>query len=428
MDDWRPNRRRALAAGLSMLGGAALFPDRLGAAPLSRAGAAPVALGRPDLGRRILVHVTLYGGNDGLNTVCPYEDDAYHRARPDLGLAPGEVLPIEGAGGERRGLHPALVGLRAAWDRGELAIVEGVGYPRPVLSHTRSFEIWNHASRSGATPDGDGWIGRLRRLVWSGDSRPELALHVGSHVSGALSSRTHPALMVESAERFVWLGDPSARAVFRAAADRAPAALPTGSDRAAVLARLRGTLRAAQAASPRILQIVEQYRPRAEPPAADPFGRDLATVAALIRAGFDARVYSVSIGNFDHHGPQRRAHETLLGRLDRGVAFLLDELRGTPFADDVLVVAHSEFGRRVEQNASGGTDHGTAGPMLLVGPSVRGGLHGRAPSLVDLDADGNLKYTTDFRSVVATLAEDWYGIDGATLIGEAWPKLPLLGA
>ena len=209
---------------------------------------------------------------------------------------------------------------------------------------------------------------------------------------------------------------------------QAPAELPEGAGQEDVLARLRGTLKAAQTTSPRIIQAVSDYRPTIDYPQGDDFAQNMKVVAALINKGFDTRVYSVSIGNFDQHGPQRKSHDPLLRSLDRGVSCLLDDLRSTSFGSKVLVVAFSEFGRRVAQNASTGTDHGAAGPMFLFGQPVQGGVYGRRPSTTDLDADGNLKYSTDFRSVYATVAEDWFGVDGERLIGEAWPKLPLLNA
>ena len=419
MKNMRTNRRQALAAGLSALGGAALLPRGVAAQPLL--GSFDESI---DLGDRILVLVRMYGGNDGLNTICPFEDDTYHNARPDLRLKPEEVLRID----DQRGFHPELSSLHDLWNSGEMAIVEGVGYPKPVLSHFKSFDIWDSASRTGVSPDGDGWIGRLRRLAWGGDRRSEVVMHVGSHVPHSIYSKTHPALTFEAAESYVWVGDPNARKAYLEGGEQAPEKLPKGRGQDDVLARLRGTLKAAQTTSPRIIQAVSEYQPTIAYPRGDEFAQNMKVIAALINRGFDTRVYSVSIGNYDQHGPQRKAHDPLLRSLDLGVSCLLRDLRETSFGKKVLVVAFSEFGRRVEQNASSGTDHGAAGPMFLFGQPVNGGLYGQMPSTTDLDADGNLKYSTDFRSVYTTVAEDWFGVNGEALIGQAWPKLPLLNA
>ena len=415
------DRRQVLLSGLSWMGAAALLPHSASAArralqeTLATAGAA-------DLGDRILVVVQMYGGNDGLNTVVPFENDVYHNQRPAIRLAPDELLKID----ELRGFHPKLANLFNLWKQGEVAIVEGCGYPDPVLSHFKSFDIWNHASRTGTSPDGDGWLGRLRRLAWGADRRSELVMHVGGHVPSSIHSTTHPAVTFETPESYVWVGDERAREAYRGSGGDPSIQPPAGEDRAAVLARLRGTLNAAQATSPRILKAVAEYQPQVAYPAEDTFAQDLKVVAALIRAGFDTRIYSVSIGNFDQHGPQRRAHDPLLESLDRGVSCLLEDLRGTAAGEKTVVLAFSEFGRRVEENASGGTDHGAAGPMFVFGQPVRGGLYGQHPSLTDLDENGNLVHTTDFRSVYATLAEQWLGVPQAELLGESFPLLPLL--
>jgi uncharacterized protein (DUF1501 family) len=350
-----------LLGGLSLASAAALAGCR--ASPSS----ASLATNSRALaqGPKRLVLVEMYGGNDGLTTVVPFRDDAFYRARPTTAIAPEQCLRFASMRGLDRGLHPALTNFRERFDAGELAIVEGCGYPEPVYSHFKSLEIW-HTAREQGRSSGDGWIGRVRCGPWGADPRAELVVHVGSHLPYSLASQTHPTLAFDTPENFVWVGSSRELAGYGDAGRAAPSA-GAGAD---VLAHLRETLRAAQSQSPRILKATSHYRPRIEYPA-DDFGRSMRTIAALMHSDFETRVYSVALGNFDTHaGSQNVEHARLLAVLDSGLGAFLEDIQGSAVGDNTLVVCYSEFGRRVEENYSRGTDHGSAGPMFLLGPRV----------------------------------------------------------
>jgi uncharacterized protein (DUF1501 family) len=326
-----------------------------------------------------LVIVTLYGGNDGLNTVVPYADPAYHSARPELAYAPDAVLRLNGS----LGLNPGMPGLKRLWDARRLAIVLGVGYPKPDRSHFRSMDIWQTASPG--RPVGTGWIGR-----W-------------------LDATNAPA---ETAVSFEPVLPPLLAGATRAGACVSPHGLqlPPGITTETVatlghIVRDESTLQSRAATAFRDLLRVDRLVRQLKGSAGQPgIAGQLGLVSRCIEAGVPSRVYSVSLGGFDTHADERTAQERLLKELDRALTTFVDRLATTPAGRRVVVVVYSEFGRRVHANASDGTDHGTAGPLFVIGPRVNGGFYGEQPSLTDLDA-GDLKATTDFRDVFATLLD-----------------------
>jgi uncharacterized protein (DUF1501 family) len=417
------DRRQALLGGLSILGGAAVLSS-LGScesrSPAPRADSSSGAAGGSKLDERILVLVELYGGNDGISTVVPYENGAYYDARPQTHVKGEEVLAFE----KGLGFHPALSSFQRQYRQGHLAVVQGVGYPRPVYSHFKSFEIW-HTAREEGRASGDGWVGRLREAAWGANPRSDLVVHVGTHIPFSLHSSKHEMVVFETPENFVWVGDERDLQTYGQASGSANGAAPPAGGSAAMLDHLRGTLRDAQATSPRILSTAATYKPRVEYPD-DPFARSMRVIASMINAGFDTRVYSVALGNFDTHGPEQvEKHQSLLATLDAGVGSFLEDLQGTPNAGKTLVMCYSEFGRRVRENYSRGTDHGAAGPLFLFGPSVRGGLYGEEPSLTKLDQDGNLVYNTDFRRVYSSVLQGWFGVENGRVLPEAYESLPV---
>lgn len=370
----------------------------------------------------VLVLIELVGGNDGLNTLVPYTDDRYYAHRPQLFVPRADVLPID----DHFGLHPRLPLLRQTFDAGRLAIVRGVGYPQPVYSHFKSFEIWHTASLSGRAA-GDGWVARLRAAAWPADARPELIVSVGSEPYSMHSSR-FGQLAFEVPERYLWAGDGEGQRTYRAAADESMAgAAEEGAGSDAVLARIYRTLRHAQRTSPQILEAASSYVPSAAYPEG-PFGASLRTIASLIEARVGTRVFSAQLDGFDTHANQLRRHDELLVALDDGLSAFLADLAGRSTERNVLVAVISEFGRRVAENHSGGTDHGAAGLTLLLGARVKGGLYGSAPALEELDGDGNLVFTTDFRSVYATVIEDWFGVPQREVLEQEFPRLPVLAS
>jgi uncharacterized protein (DUF1501 family) len=366
---------------------------------------------------RTLVVVQMAGGNDGLNTLVPYRDDAYRKARPTLGLPESELLPLD----DRFALHHALAPLRGAWDGGELAIVQGVGYPHPSLSHFQAMDVW-HAADPSLGHRG-GWLAKLVEGAVDSGGHPFSGIGIGPSLPPSLCCPKVPPPVVDDPRNYQLLGDP---AYPQAAAAREQAVLDLYD--AYGDAGPYGDLFVATARNARDSYTRLQHATAAEPPSAGypatTFGRGLQLVARTITEDLGVRVAYVPYGGFDTHARQAREHARLLGGLAEGLSAFRRDLAAHGRADDVLIVTWSEFGRRVAENASGGTDHGTAGLMFLLGP-VRGGLHGDPPPLTDLDR-GNLHYTVDFRNVYATLLEGWLGAPSEGALGGHFDGLPLL--
>ena len=356
---------------------------------------------------RSLVLVQLSGGNDGLSLASPFEHDAYHSARPTLALGSNEVLPLD-AGGAGLGLPKELSALHEIWNAGELAIVQGVGYPAPNRSHFQSFEIWHTADPRGRV-SGDGWVGRLSASLWPAHD-PNRVVHVGARPPYALHSRTHPPASFVTPKGYRWAGDGAEREAYEAAG-RAPEK-GTGSD---VVEQLRKTLRDSQRSSRAIRSAAARYRPTVQYPD-DAFAWALRDVAALVASDVGSRVFSVELGGFDTHRDQRRRHAALMRTLNGGLGAFCADLASHTKGRETLVLVFSEFGRRVAENGSKGTDHGTAGPVLALGAPVQGGLYGQMPSFAELD-EGDLIHTTDFRSVYTTAIENWFGGNAESVLG-----------
>ncbi|OBF59337.1 hypothetical protein A5787_21885 [Mycobacterium sp. 852002-50816_SCH5313054-b] len=368
-----------------------------------------VAVERPDLiraardrplpaGAGVLVIATLYGGNDGINTLIPYGDNTYHDARPDLAYAPGEVIHLD----ERLGLNPAMKGLAQLWNQRQLAIVRGVGYPKPDHSHFRSMDIWQTASP--AEPVSTGWIGRWLdatgddplRAVNIGPVLPPLA--VGENRTAAALSPTHaPA------------GDGLDAIMGALGAD--------DPDDTPAMAAVCKAYRAAQTVS----KTFDPVKPKGHQD--NSLSAQLSAVAGAVKARVPTRVYTVQLGGFDTHAGERNTQQRLLQTFDQAVTGFLQQVAGS----NVVVMAYSEFGRRVHANASQGTDHGTAGPVLVAGTPVKGGFYGEEPSLTDLD-NGDLKYTTDFRDVYHELLTRTVGADPTPAVGPGRNSLGFLTA
>ncbi|MCX4096016.1 DUF1501 domain-containing protein [Nocardia sp. alder85J] len=395
----RIGRRQFLAGAsalgaLGVLGAGAVTWDEL----RHRADTTPLAAGAG-----ILVLVTLYGGNDGLNTVIPYADNAYHDARPELSYRPEEVLRLD----DGLGLNPALKGLADLWARRQLAIVRGVGYPNPDHSHFRSMDIWQTAAPDEPLPTG--WIGRW--LDATGDD-PVRAVNIGPVLPPLALGAKHTAAALNPAATAQSPG--TVAAVAGLAAD-------DPSDGAARTA-VRTGYRAAQTVDHTLGAIT---RPPRALGGANPLAAQLDLVGRCIQANVPTRVYTVSLGGFDTHADERHTQEQLLGRFDQAVSGFLRDLSGHPRARDVVLLAYSEFGRRVRANASQGTDHGTAGPVFVAGAPVAAGFHGDEPSLADL-ADGDLKSTVDFRDLYHEVLHRVLDADPTPILGNGRRDLGIL--
>lgn len=383
----RFSRRRFLLDGLTLT---ALVPT-LSAA---RAG------GRRAEGERILVVLQLSGGNDGLNTVVPHRQDAYGRGRPSLALKGSALHRLD----DEHGLHPSLAGLGRLHAEGRLALVHGVGTARPDRSHFRSLEIW-HTADPERPAHGTGWLGRLADQLAerTGGSMP--ALHIGDgDVPLALMGERVLAPSLRD-EQSLALEDVDGLDDARAALTRAR------SGGSADLEFLRSTARTAYRAAGELEAVIARPTRASYPDLA--LARKLRLVARLIAGGFDTRLFHLSLDGFDTHARQAALHAALLGELDASLSAFQADLEECGVAGRVVTFVHSEFGRRVEENASRGTDHGAAAPVFLVGGAFARGLHGTAPDLERL-VDGDVPATTDFRALYTALERDWLELRPST--------------
>lgn len=406
----KPNRRAALSLGLGALGGL-LLPRRVfGGEKVTRAwgDTTKVQAGRGD---DVLVLLQLRGGNDGLSTIIPYADDAYHAARRQTRWTKKTALPLD----DQRAWHPHLAGLRDHYDQGHVAIVEGVGYPSPNRSHFTSMDIWHTADLRGRAA-GQGWLGHLLDNVYGEDTDPRRAVHVGKELPHMLQTDTHPVLCVEPVSAHRWTGNPDQVQV--------PAPNSKGSE---VSARLHSTLSHARVALGEVHQAAGSYRPQVEYPD-HPFAKKLQTIAGLIQSDLGCRILSVEQNGFDTHARQRAAHDELMRVIGDATTAFLNDLKGTAAFNRTTVLIYSEFGRRVEENGSLGTAHGAANVLFAAGGRVRGGNYGAPPSLTELDSEGDMIFNTDFRSVYANLIRDGFGADADVVLGAQYPKLQLLKA
>ena len=402
------SRRDFLRKGLYGIGLTAGLPALLGRTSAALAAEA-LAGNQEKYPGRVLVVVELSGGNDGLNTVVPFRQDEYYRVRPTLGIPRGDLLPIS----DDRGFHSSLVGFERLYKDGLMAIVEGCGYPNPSLSHFSSMGFWHTGVPNGG--ETLGWVGRLAD-AHSPEPKQNLIVNIANSQSLAVRSRVHSPLVFNSPDQFHRSGTAAEKAAL--------ATLSAGPTPNPSLAFLRSTARNADESSAFVRQAWSAYRTPIDYGIGG-LGADLKKVAALISAGMPTRIYYVSFrGNsFDTHVHQADLHSRLLMYTADAVRGFMEDLKRLGRIDDVAVVMFTEFGRRVEENASRGTDHGVAGPMFIVGKGVDGGFYGRHPSLTDLD-DGNLKMTTDFRRVYSTMIEEWMGYgDPAAILKGDFPTL-----
>lgn len=357
----------------------------------------------PERDATVLVVVELTGGNDGLNTVVPHEDEVYHKNRASLRIKKDKVIQLD----DRVGLNDSLKGLRPSWDGGDLAVIQQVGYPNPNRSHFESMAVW----QSGATDRKAtaGWLGR------AADAQPALApCHVGASTTplAVLGRRTAPQSLAGLAEFQLAPG-----------ADLGPAEGEREDGRPA-LAAIRAEYREARDLLRRLEDVP---RDGAAPSDAGSLAGRLETVHRLIAADAPARVYYTSLDGFDTHAAQLYTHPRLLRTLAEALAGFFNNLKESRNDARVAVLVFSEFGRRLKENASGGTDHGAAGPVFLVGPGVKGGLFGPHPDLTNLDEAGDPRFAVDYRDVYAVVLRRWLDVDPSPIVGARAATLDLFG-
>jgi uncharacterized protein (DUF1501 family) len=358
---------------------------------------------------RVLVVIQLDGGNDGINTVVPFKDEGYAKYRRELRLRADELIKVDNG----IGLHPAMRPAAKLIESGRLAIVQGVGYPNSNRSHFASMAIWHSAQLDARDQTGEGWLGR--GLDGRGTASADAAaFFVGSGAPPvALRGRRTAPVSLERVEDLM---------LERSAAHGVQARDQSAEDRDLVDFARRSALDA-YATADRIASLARAPRAGGDYPDSH-LGKKLAIVAQLLKAGFAARVYYAAQTGYDTHAGQRPAHATLLSELSRGLLAFLDDLAAAKLADRVAVLCFSEFGRRVAENSSGGTDHGTAGPVILAGQNINAGLIGPAPKLLDLE-DGDVKMSVDFRRVYAAVLESWLGLDAKRSLGAAFEPLAI---
>ena len=416
MNSQRFDRRTALA-GFGAFAGLALFSSRAnGAVKLS----ASPALRPPGAGRSLVI-VQLSGGNDGLDTVVPYADDVYQRARPTLARKKSEILALD----DYRGLHPALVRMRKHFDAGTLAIVEGAGYPDPIRSHFESMDVWHTADHRGRDA-GIGWIGKLCDAAFKDDHNPNLVVHIGANVPYSLTSSAHPPVSFINPQAYRWAGGAAATEAYEKAGgmeghEEGKAKKHAGEKS---IDFLRRVLADGQSSSAEVRRAVARYATKIDYPN-DALAQALHDVAALVNSDTGTRVLSVELGGFDTHTDERPRRDNLLKQLDAALGAFVDDLARSEAGKSAVVLVFSEFGRRVHENGARGTDHGEAAPMFVLGHQIKSGLHGKHPSLEQLD-DGDVVHTTDFRSVYAAVIERCFTMQPDQVLGAKYPVLAVV--
>ncbi|WP_241502275.1 DUF1501 domain-containing protein [Hymenobacter glacialis] len=368
---------------------------------LARLGEAP--------GARRLIVVQLSGGNDGLNTIIPYKNDLYYRARPTLGIREAQgILAME----KDLGLHPALKGLKGLYDQGHLAVLNSVGYPNPDRSHFRSMDIW----QSGLSSDqavSTGWLGRYLDSNCADCRHPYNALEIDDTLSLALKGNARKGLALKNPAKLHQLTQN------RLLAKVSQQAAPAHHDQVDYLYK---TLAETASSADYLFEKSKIYKSAVAYPNSE-FGKNLKTTAELITSGVESRVYYLALSGFDTHVRQLEQQQRLLGDLGDGLAALAHDLQQHNQWNNTLVLVFSEFGRRVGQNASNGTDHGTANNVLLLGGGLRKkGVLNAAPDLANLD-QGDLRHQIDFRSIYASILKDWLGADDTAILGTGFERM-----
>lgn len=363
----------------------------------------------------ILVVVQLSGGNDGLNTVVPASADEYHKARPQIGLK-DRLLKLD----DTLSLNPGMKAFKSLYDAGRLAIVNGCGYPHPNRSHFESMAIWQSASPKQEA-NRSGWLAHYMDHALRGTENPMKAVNVGSELPLALVGDGPPVPSIQSMDDYsVRLDNASpAEAEVRRKIIRD---LNAAHGSPALQFLSRQALNAIVSAD-QVHEMKNKYHPDAEYNGG--FAKQLQLIAQFISNNLGTRLFYCQVGGFDTHANQPNGHDNLLADVSNAIAAFHKDLDAKGLGNKVTVMCFSEFGRRVKENASRGTDHGAAGPMFVSGGGVKGGLYGAYPSLSDLD-DGDLKFTTDFRRVYTTVLEKWMNADGQAVLGEKFEPLAFL--
>ena len=408
------NRRDFLKTSLFTVGVAGIVPQFLFRSKTT--------LGAVADNENILVIVQLTGGNDGLNTVIPYTNDIYFRSRPRLKLEKNEWITIN----DEIALNSSLSGIKDLYDNERIALVQGVGYPNPNRSHFRSMDIWHSASDSDEYLT-DGWLGRYMHLHGGEKPDPMMGININNSISPAMKNKYGIGVAFD--------GNTGGRGG-RSAGGRTTSDGQNRMDnsdnikmneldnRSSNLDFIKFTQVNAHNSRVSIEEAARNYRSLTDYPQTQ-LGRRMRLIAAGIAENLPARIFYTSFGNFDTHANQRQQHINLLQQFSGALSAFQSDIEKQGFADRVTVMTFSEFGRRVSENGSNGTDHGTAAPMFVMGSKINGGIFGSHPDLLDLD-ENDLKFSTDFRSVYASLLDNWLDADSEAVLGRKFQKLGIL--
>jgi len=365
-------------------------------------------LANSKLGYKRLVIIQLSGGNDGLNTVIPFQNDIYYKERPKLGIAKKDVLKLN----DHVGLNPSLEPLKRLYDKGYVSIINNVGYPNPIRSHFRSMDIWQTASDSNAYSQ-TGWIGRY---LDNYGKTPHSALEVNERLSLAMKGESFNAIATQNPKAFYNLSkDPYFKNIHNHKNDVHLSEHNLGY--------LYKSMIAAQSSATYIFETSKTVSSKKEYPN-NTFGKQMKTTAQFINSNLETKVFYTSLGGFDTHVNQLNKQTKLLNIYANSVEAFVQDLIDNNMFKDTLILTFSEFGRRVKQNASMGTDHGTANNVFVIGENLKKqGLYNNMASLSDLDDNGDLKFEIDFRTIYATVLDKWLEVDDKKILDKTFHQL-----
>lgn len=366
-----------------------------------------------DTSDKILVIVQLTGGNDGLNTVVPFQNDLYYKARPQISIGKNEVLKLN----DQLGLNPNMEGFKKLFDDGKLCLINNVGYPDPDRSHFRSMDIWHTASNSNEYKT-TGWLGRYLDEQCGDCDKPTQILEMDDTLSLALKGTNVKGLAIKDPKRLY--GTTTDPFINQLSKQHLP-----GDHQHDNAEYLYKTLAETVSSAEYLYQTSKIFHSAATYPNHQ-FGKSMKTISELIISGVNTKVYYVSLGSFDTHFNQQKRQGELLHQLAETIKVFMDDLKSNGRANEVLLMTFSEFGRRVAENASLGTDHGTASQIFLIGNNLKGkGVYNEAPNLEDLD-DGDLKFTVDFKNIYATLLRKWLQTDSDKILGNKFSLMDFI--
>ena len=372
-----------------------------------------------DFANRTLVVLELAGGNDDLNTVVPYTDNLYTQMRSRIGIAPGSILPLD----SRLGLNPVMTGLKTLWDQNRIALVENVGYPNSSLSHFAARDVWHTADPLLAQRNG--WLGRWADRYIAGNGNPLSCTAISQSLPRTLLSDNVgvPSFVNLASYQYAtdgsYPGDRSNQIRTFLTQNGAEYEITNTPD------TLSQVGEDAIHSSDMLQTVGAGYVAGGSYPAGT-LGAGLLLIAQIINANLGARILYITFGGFDNHATENSDHDPLLTNVSAGIKAFFDDLDAHGKAHDVLLMTWSEFGRRVQDNGSNGTDHGTAAAHFVVGNAVRPGIHGNPPNLSSLDSNGNRTIENDFRAYYGTILQDWLGADSAAILGPGYPNLGFL--